>query len=173
VKKWVLILSSVVLSACQRTPGEVVDKVLTDFGVREKPEGYETASDHVFNRLSAVGSADLKRMNQEGRRGEVKFQDEGDLSGKYYKEVKVYEAFHPLEATSVSRTTQNERGFVGYIEYDYRIYQSPRTTNRTEAEQMSASIRTTITGRETRRYAFNAGGAWNGAAGELVKRRLP
>jgi len=133
VKRWVLILSSVVLSACQRTPGEVVDKVLTDFGVREKPEGYETASDHVFNRLSAVGSAELKRMNQEGRHGEVKFQDEGGLSGKYYKEIKVYEAFHPLEATSVSRTTQNERGFVGYIEYDYRIYQSPRTTNRTEA----------------------------------------
>lgn len=170
MKKLGIILVCVISCGCQTGPSGVVDKVLVDFGIRDRPEGYVSASDKVFERLQAVGQTDMKRMNTEGRHGEVKFQDEDRLHGKYYKEVKRYEKFQPLEARPTSKGARGERGYVGYITYAYRLYQSPRKSNRTEAAATSATVRTDITGRETYRYKFGTGGAWNGRPGERTRR---
>lgn len=156
--------------SCQRTPDEVVDKVLMDWGIRERPEGYLSGSDRVFEKLSEVAKTEMKRLNQEGRHGTVKFQEEKGLRGKYYKEVKVYEDFYPLDAQPSSRATDNERGYVAYIEYSYRIHESERKTARAEAAAESANIATTQDGRETYRYRFSSGGTWSGAKGERVRR---
>jgi len=158
------------LCSCQGTPGEVVDKVLVDFGVREKPEDYVSGSDRVFEGLNVVAKAEMKRMNQEARRGEVKFQEEKGLRGKYYKEVKRYEDFHPQDARPAVRTAGNGHGYVGYIEYSYRIYQSARKNTRAEAAAEPAGIPTDQVGRETYRYRFAPGGVWDGAKGEKVRR---
>jgi hypothetical protein len=147
-----------------------MDKVLIDWGIRAKPEGYVTASDKVFKRLPAVGQAELKRLNIENRRGEVKFQDEGGLQGKYYKEVKIYERFHPLEATVLPKGPEGSRGFVGYIEYSCRIYQGTRKATRAEVVAEDASIATDVTSREVYRYKFGPTGTWDSGKGELVTR---
>ncbi|MBI4556399.1 MAG: hypothetical protein HY706_02335 [Candidatus Hydrogenedentes bacterium] len=166
----VLAFGVLVACGCQRTPNEVMNKVLVDFGVREKPEGYVEPSDKVFARLRQVGQTEIKRMNQESRQGEIKFQEAEGLQGKYYKEVKVYENFHPLEANAVTRSGQAERGYVGYIEYSYRVYQGARKATRAEAAAEDAGISTDLAGRETYRYKFNAGGIWEGGKGESVTR---
>ena len=69
-------LVGVLLAACQSTPDEVVDKVLQDFGLRERPEGYVSGADRVLERLSNVGAAEMKRMNLDGQHGDVKFYQE-------------------------------------------------------------------------------------------------
>ena len=148
---------------CQRGPDQVVDKVLTDFGIREPDEGYVSGAQRVFERLDVVGKTELKRLNQQQRHGTIKYQDE-DLHGKYYKEVKVYENYYPLDAVPASRA--GERGFTGYIEYSYRVHQSARKSTRAEAMAESASIPTGEEGRETYRYHFSAGGTWDGQEGE-------
>ncbi len=162
-------LLCVFVVSCASDSGSVVEKVKYDFGIGEKPEGYESGSDRVMSRLDGVGKTEMKRMNLEGRHGEVKFQEEGNLGGKYYKEVKMYEDFRPMDARAVTRTTHGERGYVGYIQYDFQVFQSPRTANRVEAEASSANIRTDISGRETYRYNFSASGAWDGAPGEQTR----
>lgn len=148
----------------------MVEKVKYDFGIGEKPEGYESVSDRVLTRLDAVGKTELKRMNVENRYGNIQFEDEKGLQGKYYKQVKLYESHQALEAVPVSRGSQGERGFVGYVQYAYRIMQGERFSTRTEAEAAPANIRTEITGKETYRYQFGPGAAWDGAPGELTSR---
>src|SRR5690606_21690764 len=102
------------LCSCESTPGGVVNKVMVDFGLKEKPEGYVTGTDRVEDRLAQVGQTELKRLNIANRDGEVKFEEGEGLTGKYYKEVKVYENFYPIEAQPVSRAQADDRGYVGY-----------------------------------------------------------
>ncbi|MBN2307528.1 MAG: hypothetical protein JXR94_01070 [Candidatus Hydrogenedentes bacterium] len=167
MKKAVLIGLCVGLTACG---GNVVETVKYDFGIGEKPEGYEAPSEKVMAQLHSVAKAEMKRMNTEGRQGEVKYQELGEVQGKYYKESKIYEQYHPLDVQPISRGAQGERGYVGFIAYTYRIYQSERQSNRTEAAAASATISTTVTGRETYRYKFNSAGKWDGGEGEEVRR---
>ena len=163
-------LVGVLLAACQSTPDEVVDKVLQDFGLRERPEGYVSGADRVLERLSNVGAAEMKRMNLDGQHGDVKFYQENEFRGKYYKEVKVYESFFPTDAKPISRSVDANRGYHGYIQYEYRIFQSPRKDSRTEAAAETASIPTDETGRETYRYTFSGNGEWNGGKGQRARR---
>lgn len=169
MKKLGVAVMCLICCGCQQGPGHVFNKVLVDFGLREKPEGYEYPSDRVFNRLAIVGEMEIKRMNLETRSGEVKFQSEGAFHGKYYKEVKRYEDFRPLEVKRVAKKARRERGFVGYIVYTYRLYQSPRKSNRTEAAAANPIFRTETTGRETYRYKFGAGGTWDGRPGHRTR----
>lgn len=166
----VLILAIVVLApaGCQRSAGEVANKVLGDFGLKERPEDYVAPSDAVFQRLDGVAQTEMQRMNYENRAGEIKFEEDG-LRGTYYKEVKEYVDSHPVEARADTAGTQRESGYTGYIEYSYRILQSPRRPTRTEAVGESASIPTGDTGREVYRYRFGSGGAWDGRKGEKTK----
>lgn len=160
------ILLCLVLAGCGTTVGE---KVLVDFGVKEKPEDYESGSDRVFAKLPDIGAVEMRRLNLEGRHGEVKYQDDG-FQGKFYKEVKVYENFHPLEARAYTQGGRHgERGYAGFIEYTYRIYQSARVSTRAEAMNQEARIGTSEEGRETYRYRFSYAGEWNGADGQLSR----
>lgn len=168
-KVLVLLLLLGLVCSCQSTPSEVIQKVKYDFGIGEKPEGYVTGTELVMANLRKVGESELKRMNMAGRHGEVKFQEEAGLQGKFYKEVKVYDNCYPLDARAVAKAAEGDRGYIGLIEYSYRIYQSERFNTRTEAEAASASIPTDISGRETYRYRFTAGGIWDGSPGELTK----
>ena len=161
--------SLLVLCSCQSAPDGVVNKVLVDFGLREKPEGYVSGGEEVFERLNAVGETELQRINTAARGGEVKFQAESGLRGKYYKEVRVYETFYPLDVKPVAKGHEVERGYVGYIQYAYRVYQSPPKSTRAAAASDRASIVTNETGRETYRYTFNGNGQWNGAKGERTR----
>lgn len=157
------------LLGCARTSSEVIEKVKYDFGLGDKPEGYVTGEDKVMEQLDTVGKQEIERLNREGRRGEVQFEEEGMLRGKYYKRMKVYESFYPLDARSDARTHDEQGGYTGYISYEYAVYESPRHATRAEAEADSASIRTGETDRETFRYSFNRGGTWNGRPGERTR----
>lgn len=161
---------SVALAGCETGPSGVADKVLADFGLRDRPEGYVSGTDRVVERLGAVGTTEMKRMNMKERHGEVKFQDDAGFGGKFYKEVKKYEEANPLDAQPMSRAAAGERGFVGYVEYRYRIYQSERRDTRAEAEALSANIPTEDSGSEVYRYRFNSGGIWDGQEGESSRR---
>jgi len=169
VKRLAVILAFLTAAGCETPEGGVANKVLVDFGVREAPEGYERGSDTVYNRLSDVGATELRRLNAENRHGTVKFEQEG-LRGAYFKELKVYEDFYPLDAVATTSGTQRDRGFLGYIDYTYRVYQSARFESRVEAETATATIPTGDSGRETYRYRFNQGGFWNGSKGERASR---
>lgn len=138
--------------------------------MKQKPAGYQSQSDLILNQLRSVGQTEMKRMNLSGRRGKVRFQKEGDFQGKYYKEVKVYESFQPLDTRPYTAGASEERGYYGYISYTYRVYESERTPNRVDAQAKTADIRTDQTGHETYRYKFGPGGAWDGRQGELTHR---
>ena len=175
LKRWILPIVLVGLligaAACQRTPGEVMEKVRYDFGMGDRPEGYESVSDRVMESLRDVGEAEMRRMNSASRHGEVKFQEAGSLQGHFFKEVKVYESFYPLDAVPVSRAgSSGGRGYVGTISYDYRVYQSERFSTRTEAQAASADIMTDTQGRDVYRYNFGSRGVWDGRPGELTRR---
>ena len=174
MKKVAVFALCALMTACASSGGSsggVVDKVMTDFGLRAKPEGYVEPSDKVFAKLNDVGKAEMRRMNAAQGHGEVKFQSDGSaLGGQYYKEVKRYESFQPLDAERLSRSTQAQRGYVGYIDYKYRVYQSERTSSRTKATTLRATIPTDIEGHETYRYKFGPGGGWDGGRGELTHR---
>ena len=156
--------------SCETPEGGVVNKVLTDWGLRAQPEGYVSETDKVFESLNEVGAVEMKRLNAELQHGQVKFQSEGDLKGKYYKEVKAYETYYPTDAQRSSRSGEMEGGFQGYIEFAYRMYQSPRKSTGSEAEAETASIPTDITGRDPYRYTFGPTGQWNGGKGEKVRK---
>ena len=161
------------MTSCGGGSGDgVVDTVLQDFGIRDRPDGYVSGSDKVFDRLGDMGKSELARLNSGGRLGDILYaEDNASATGRFFKEVKVYEKFYPLEAQSASRNSSGKRGgYVGYIEFSYRVYKSSRANNRTEAAAKIASIPTDERGRETYRYRFGRGGTWNGAKGELVKR---
>ena len=156
------------LGACRRSPGEVTHKVLQDFGLEKRPDDYVPPSDRIFGALSNVGKVELKRLNQLHREGEIKYQEDG-LQGRYYKEQKVYEGFYPLDVKPVAKTGRDDRGYNGYIEYAYRIHQSPRKPTRTEALMESASIPTMDEGREIYRYHLSGGGRWDGSKGQKAR----
>lgn len=163
------IILCMALAGCQ-TDGHdsVVDKVMSDFGLRERPEGYESGSDRVFAKLPDVAKTEIRRLNAEARRGQVKFEQEG-MRGMYYREVKVYEDYYPLDARALPRTAQGERGYNGLIEYSYRVFQSARKPSRVEAESAPADIPTGDAGRETYRYRFTTTGNWDGARGDRTR----
>lgn len=173
-RKYIVALGLICLMSlgvsCGTSGGSVVEKVKYDFGIGEKPEGYESLSDRVMTRLDAVAKTEMKRMNVAGRHGEVQFEEAQGLQGKYYKQVKEYESYQTLEAVPISRGSQGERGFIGYIQYTYRIMQGEKCSTRTEAEASPANIRTDVTGKETYRYSFGPGGTWDGAAGEKTSK---
>jgi len=146
-----------------------VDKVMADFGLKQRPEGYVSGGDRVMEQLATVGAVELKRMNAEQQHGEVKFQRENEFRGKYYKEVKKYVGYVPLDAQATNRASLNESGYVGYLEFTYRIYESPRVATSAEAAAESATIPTDTTGRETYRYKFGSSGDWNGEKGEKAR----
>lgn len=168
MKKAVLLAACVAvgLCACQ---SRVAKKVAYDFGFGEKPEGYVTPSEKIQEKLDGVARSEMKRMNTAARKGEVKYQEQGNLEGKYYKESKVYEAYNTLDVRPMSRGAQSEQSYAGFIAYTYRIYQSERKASRAEAAAASADISTPETGQETYRYKFGAGGNWDGRKGELTK----
>jgi hypothetical protein len=170
VKTFLLLALVCVVAGCSTGGGSVIEKVKYDFGLGEKPEGYVPTSELVMGRLNAVGQMELKRMNREGRHGEIMFQDEGGLQGKYYKRVKTYQSSIPLEASAVSRGSTDDRGYLGYIEYTYEMYEGARKNTRAEAEAEAATIRTGETGREVYRYRFGATGVWDGGEGERSRR---
>ena len=147
-----------------------MNKVLRDFGIRDRPEGFETGESRAMTRLNEVGNVEMKRLNLAGRRGEVKFESTGGIQGKYYKEVKVYDNFYPLDVRPAARTSTGPGGYVGFIEYSYRLLQSARKSNRAQASAETASIGSDIRGRETYRYHLNSAGVWSGGNGELVRR---
>lgn len=156
--------------SCQTGPGEVMDNIMVDFGLRPKPEGYVSGADKVFEKMNAVGATEMKRLNLAEQHGQVKFQKEGDFRGKYYKEVKVYEAFYPSDVKPISRSSNEDSGYNGFIEYAYRIYQSSRADSSADAAARTADIPTDEVGRDTYRYTFGSSGEWNGAKGEKTKR---
>ncbi len=169
MKKLLILIVCLGLAACQRTPGEVANKVLTDFGLRKPPPGYVPESEKIFKQLDPVGASELKRLNLAQGQGTVKFQNEG-LRGMYYKEKKVYESYYPLEASAIGKSSDAvPRGYYGYIEFAYRLYQSGRVPTRTEALAKEADIPTDITGREVYRYTLGTGGTWDGAKGQKAK----
>lgn len=165
MKKLALAVMILGLAGCQRSPGEITTKVLQDFGLKARPEGYVSTSDKVFQKLGEVGDTELQRLNAEGRHGEVKYQEKG-AGGQYYKEVKVYEKAAPLDARSITGTQSSGPAYVGYIEYSYQLMQSERKPTRIEAEAESATVPTGVNGRETYRYNFNGAGIWDGVKGE-------
>ena len=160
-----VLLLCILLPACNSSSGSVTDKVLQDFGIRDRPEGYVSGGDRVLERMDSVGQRELKRMNMESRLGEVIFEEQGDLRGKYYKEVKVYERYYAVDAEAAGRARTRDRGYVGQIEYSYRVYQSARKSTRAEAAALTAGIPTSKRGTETYRYRFSLSGVWNGADG--------
>lgn len=163
------VFMSVCFCACQtEQEGSVMNKVLSDFGLKGKPEGYVSGTDRVFESLSTVGATEMKRLNLAEQHGKVKFQQDAELRGKYYKEVKVYEAYFPSDVKPVSGTHE-ATGYVGYIDYEYRIYQSMRKESAALAEGETADIPTDVTGREKFRYSFGSTGDWSGGKGERVK----
>ncbi len=147
-------------------------KVLQDFGLQERPDDYVSGSDKVMAKLPDVGKAELPRLNAASRTGEVKYEKLDALRGAYYKRVKVYEDFRPLDANYTTRKpTQESVSYVGYIEYSYQFFESPRQESRIEAQAEIATIPTGDRGSETYRYQFGSSGNWNGAKGEAVRTR--
>jgi hypothetical protein len=166
MNKWfclICLLSFLCLAGCHADGGGVTQKVLADFGIGERPEGYVSGSDKVYQQLDTVGQTEIKRMNAEGREGKIKFEQEG-LKGHYFKEVKVYETAHPVDVKA--STASLDRGFVGFIEYECRLYRGEAKPTRAEAAAQTADISTDTTTKETMRYNFNVSGAWDGGKGE-------
>jgi len=167
--KWMLLVCvCLALTACQTDSGSVTEKVLADFGLGERPEGYVSGADRVYEQMDSVGATEMKRLNAAERYGEILFEGEG-VRGKYYKQVKVYESYYPLDVQAVSGGGTRDRGFSGLIEYRYRIFKSALKGTQTEAAAEPASIDTEVEGKEVYRYDFSTGGVWNGASGERTK----
>lgn len=166
---WFMVIIVVVLSSCQTdSEGGVVNKVLSDFGLREKPEGYVSETDKVFQRLGEIGATELQRLNLENRHGEVKFEQKG-ARGEYYKEVKVYTQYYPMDAKPVSHSGESGQSYTATITYTYQIYRSAPKATRVEAQEATADIPTETEGREIYRYSLGPGGVWDGQKGQKVK----
>ena len=81
-----LMMACLLMVSCQTDSGvSVTDKVLSDFGLRERPEGYVTGSDRVFEELDKVGASEMKRLNGLERHGEVKFDEEAGAASSTRK----------------------------------------------------------------------------------------
>ncbi|HOJ67498.1 MAG TPA: hypothetical protein PK379_04085 [Candidatus Hydrogenedentes bacterium] len=161
-----LVTVTLSLSGCQ-SPGTVTQKVLSDFGIGEPPEGYVSGSDKVYDQLKQVGETEMRRLNAASREGEIKFEQQG-LRGSYYKEVKVYEKCYPLDVRPI--TVGQDKGYQGYIQYTYRVYRSENKPSRVEAMAASVSDQPSGEGKETYRYTFSYGGVWDGNKGEKANR---
>ncbi len=171
MKKFAIVVAALCIAGCQGQGGQgVVETVMSDFGLAEKPEGYVSGADKVYEALNAVGEQEMKRMNQTERLGVVKVEEDG-LKVNYYKEVKEYVSYYPLDAQASSKAADRDRGYVAYLEYRYRVLQGPRKANRTEAQAESATVDTGKEGRETFRYRFNSGGTWDGGKGERTQEK--
>ena len=169
MKRFFIVLAAIFIAGCQGQGGQtVVETVMSDFGLKEKPEGYVSGSDKVVERLNEIGAVEMKRMNQAERLGELKVEEK-DLQVNYFKVVKEYFSYYPLDASATSRASDRDRGYVGYLEYRYRVLQGPRKPTRTEAQAESATIPTGEEGSETYRYRFNSGGTWDGGKGERTR----
>ncbi len=166
MNKWLCIVclfACLCFAGCKSEGGGVGQKVLADFGLAEHPEGYVSGSDKVYQQLDTVGMTEMKRMNSEIREGQIKFEQDG-LKGRYFKEVKVYEVARPVDVKG--STASSDHGFVGYIEYEFRLYHGEAKPTRAEASAQSADISTDTTGKETMRYNFNISGTWDGGKGD-------
>lgn len=165
---WLLVLT-LCIAGCS---SNAKNTVLQDFGLQERSEDYVSGSDRVMTSMRTVGITELKRLNILHQRGEIKFQaSQGDLSGKYYKEVKRYQKSYPIAAQPMPRTgNKNNTGFTGTIDYSYEMYEGPRFNNKTEAEASNATIPSGIKGRESFRYIFTSSGTWNGGKGKATSR---
>ena len=167
--KWILLVCACLsLAACQTDSGSVTEKVLADFGLGERPEGYVSGSDRVYEQMDNVGTTEMKRLNAIERHGEIIFEGEG-VRGKYFKQVKIYESYYPIDARPVPGGGTRSRGFTGLIEYRYRLFRGTPKGTQTEAAAESASIDTGTEGKEVYRYNFSPGGVWNGGSGERTK----
>lgn len=151
--------------------GGVAQKVKYDFGIGEKPEGYVSTTEKIMENLPEVGAVEIQRLNAEQRQGEIKFFEEDEFRGKFYKTAKIYERAVPVEATAAPRTAseRDTRVFYGYIDYIYRVYQGPRRDTRAEAEADRPTIATQESGRDMYRYRFGLSGEWNGGRGEPIR----
>ncbi len=165
MQRWILVGLCVFAAGC----GSTGDKVLQDFGIKDRPEDYVSGADKVMAKLPDVAKVEIDRMNAAQRRGQILY-DKGEnnsLNGAYYKRTKVYESSHPLDANASTRTSQNNPvTFIGYIEYSFQYYESSRRSNRVEAESETADIPTGDRGSETYRYRFDSASTWNGVKGE-------
>jgi hypothetical protein len=158
-----------ILAACTSGGGS---KVLQDFGIQDRPDDYVSGSDKVLARLPEVGKAELPRLNAAERAGEIKYEKMDSLRGAYYKRVKVYDDYRPVDANYTSRKSGRESvSYVGYVEYTYEFFESPRRESRIEAQAEIATIPTGKGGSELYRYHFGSGGTWDGGKGEPIKTR--
>ena len=163
MRKLSILILCLAVSGCG---GGVGSTVLQDFGIQDRPDDYVSGSEMVMKNMQTVGATELKRLNTEGRYGELVFDDSEALRGRYYKKVKKYIRAYPIEAKPVGRTANRQgSGFNGLIEYAYEIYEGPRFSNRTEANASDAEIPTGTRGRDTFRYRFSAAGNWDGNKG--------
>lgn len=158
------------LAGCSSPPGGVGNKVLTDFGIRQKAEGTVTGTDVVYQKLPEVGRAELDRLNAIERRGTIKFKQDG-LHGVYVKRIKRYENAYPVDAVPVSTNSQSTglTGYNAYVEYSYRIFESAPKPTSTEAQAADADVPTEEQGREQYRYTFTPSGSWDGGKGQRTR----
>ena len=163
----IVMLLVTLLLGCSSAPGGVGNKVLTDFGIRDKQEGYVTGTDTVYQRLPEVGNSEIDRLNTAERRGTIKFKQDG-LRGVYVKRSKRYETSHPVDAAPISMNSQTTAltGYYGYVEFSFRYFESAPKPTSTEAQDADADIPTEEQGRETYRYSFTSSGTWDGGKGQ-------
>lgn len=168
--KWILLVSAcLMLAGCQTDSGSVTEKVLADFGLAERPEGYVSGADRVYEQMDSVGTTEIKRLNTVERHGEILFEGEG-VRGKYYKQVKVYESYYPLDVRAITGGGTRDRGFSGLIQYRYRIFKGEPKSTQAEAAAEPATISTDVEGKEVYRYNFSSGGVWDGGNGERTNK---
>ena len=85
--------------------------------------------------------------------------------------MKKYTRYRVLDAkVTTGGSQQDTRQYLGHIEYTYRMFQTARKRNRTEAAAEVAIIGTEESGRETYRYRFSGSGRWDGDKGERARR---
>lgn len=168
VKKSILLAILLLAPACTTPQGGVANKVLSDFGLKERPEGYISKTEAIRQNLGNVGNVEIKRLNREAQNGTIEIEEVG-FTVRYYRTVKVYEQYYPMDVRAVSKSSRGVQGFNATIEYRYRIYQSTRVSSRAEARTTLANIPTDTQGRETYRYHFSQGGTWDGAKGDKTR----
>ena len=167
MRKLFIVPLILVMAGCGSNVGQTV---MQDFGLQDRPDDYVSGEDRVFQSMRAVGDTELKRLNTENRRGEIVYEDAGNLQGKYYKRVKRYDRAYPLDATPEGRRSNRVvQGYSAIIEYSYEIYEGRRESNRTNAEATDAEIPSGERGRDRFRYHFSTSGNWDGNEGEQIR----
>jgi len=169
VEKTILLAILLLAPACTTPEGGVAKKVLTDFGLKERPEEYVSRSDAIRQKLGDVGNVEIKRLNRVSQNGTPELE-ESNFAVRYYRAVKVYEQFYPMDVRAIPKSARGAKGFNANIEYRYRIYESTRKKSRAEARTSLANIATDTQGLESYRYHFSQGGTWDGAKGNKSRR---